>query len=114
MAETKELLNPSVEQLVKEIVAVNHAWKVACQLFGENSPLSTSSRDLKTCLQVRLLRTYAPTKVYLVEDKQTEGEALYSLHLREPIGNRLYAEHIPVRVADGVFTDKELKQFSKQ
>ncbi len=114
MAETKELLNPSVDQLVKEIVAVNHAWKVACELFGENSPLSTSSRDLKTCLQVRLLRSYAPAQVYLVEDKQAEGEALYSLHLREPIGNRLYAEHLPVRVAYQVLTDKELKQFSKQ
>ncbi len=113
MAETKELLNPSVEQLVKEIVAVNHAWKVACE-FGENSPLSTSSRDLKTCLQVRLLRSYAPTKVYLVEDKQVEGEALYSLHLLEPINNRLYAEHLPVRMAYQVLTEKELKQFSKQ
>lgn len=114
MAETKELLNPSVEQLVKEIVAVNHAWKVACELFGENSSLSTSSRDLKTCLQVRLLRSYAPAQVYLVEDKQAEGEALYSLYLREPIGNRLYAEHLTVRVAYQVLTEKELKQFSKQ
>ncbi|MEH2349026.1 MAG: hypothetical protein V7K55_13630 [Nostoc sp.] len=42
------LLYPSVEKLVNEIVAVNHAWKVARELFGEDSPLSISSRDLKT------------------------------------------------------------------
>lgn len=88
MPENIYMLTPSVEQMVREIVAVNHAWKVACELFGENSPLSTSSRDLKTCLQVRLLRSYAPEKVYLIDDKNAEGERLYSLYLREPINNR--------------------------
>ncbi|MFH7024546.1 MAG: hypothetical protein ACHBN1_03900 [Heteroscytonema crispum UTEX LB 1556] len=96
-----------------EIVAVNHAWKAARELFGEDSPLSTSSRDLKICLQVRLLRNYAPKNVYLVIDSETEGEALYSLRLREPIGNRQDAEHLPVRVAYEVLSEKELKQFSK-
>ncbi len=102
-----------MEKLVNEIVAVNHAWKVASELFGEDSPLSISSRDLKTCLQVRLLRSYAPEQVYLIEDKKTEGERLYSLCLREPIGERLYAEHLPIRIAEEVFTNKELKQFKK-
>lgn len=111
--ETAELLYPSVEKLVKEIVAVNHAWKVARELFGQDSPLSISSRDLKTCLQIRLLRSYAPEKVYLIEDKKSEGEAVYSLCLREPIGDRLYAEHLPIRIAEEVLTDKELKQFKK-
>ena len=60
------MLRPSVEKLVKEIVAINHAWKVARELFGEDSHLSISSRDLKTCLQVRLLRSYAPKQVYLI------------------------------------------------
>ncbi|MEH2240337.1 hypothetical protein [Nostoc sp.] len=111
--ETAKLLYPSVEKLVEEIVAVNHAWKVACELFGHDSPLSTSSRDLKTCLQVRLLRSYAPEQVYLIEDKKAEGEPVYSLRLREPIGNRLYAEHLPMRIAEEVLADKELKQFKK-
>ncbi|MEH2384452.1 MAG: hypothetical protein V7K14_01380 [Nostoc sp.] len=109
--ETAELLYPSVEKLVNEIVAVNHAWKVACELFGHDSPLSTSSQDLKTCLQVRLLRSYAPEQVYLIEDKKAEGKRLYSLCLREPIGTRLYAEHLPIRRAKEVLTDKELVQF---
>lgn len=109
--ETTQLLYPSVEKLVEEIVAVNHAWKVACELFGQNSHLSISSRDLKTCLQVRLLRSYAPKQVYLIEDKEAEGEPLYSLCLRKPIGNRLYAEHLPMRIAQEVLTVKELEQF---
>ncbi|MDM9583362.1 hypothetical protein [Nostoc sp. GT001] len=113
ISETAKLLYPSVEKLVNEIVAVNHAWKVASELFGEDSPLSISSRDLKTCLQVRLLRSYAPEKVYLIEDKESEGEALYSLRLREPIGERLYAEHLPMRIAQEVFADKELELFKK-
>ncbi|MDF5738607.1 MULTISPECIES: hypothetical protein [unclassified Nostoc] len=111
--ETAELLYPSVEKLVKEIVAVNHAWKVACELFGQDSHLSISSRDLKTCLQVRLLRSYAPEEVYLIEDKKAKGEPLYSLCLREAIGDRLYVEHLPMRIAEEVLTDKELKQFKK-
>ena len=113
ISETAKLLHPSVEKLVNEIVAVNHAWKVACELFGQDSPLSISSRDLKTCLQVRLLRSYAPEQVYLIEDKQSEGEPLYSLRLRKPIGKRLYAEHLPMRIAQEVFADKELEQFKK-
>lgn len=111
--ETVELLYPSVEKLVKEIVAVNHAWKVACELFGQDSALSISSRDLKTSLQVRLLRSYAPKLVYLIEDKESEGEPLYSLRLRELIDNRHYAEHLPVRVAKYILSPQELAQFKK-
>ncbi|MBH8571784.1 hypothetical protein I8752_01815 [Nostocaceae cyanobacterium CENA369] len=111
--ETTQLLYPSIEKLVEEIVAVNHAWKVACELFGQDSPLSISSRDLKTYLQVRLLRSYAPEQVYLIEDKESEGEPLYSLRLRESIGNRLYAEHLPMRIAQKILADKELEQFER-
>ena len=98
MTNTVKLLYPSIEKLVREIVAVNHAWKVADELFGENSSLSRSSRDLKTALQVRVLRSYAPEQVHLVLDTEAEGEGLYSLKLREPIDNHLYAEHLPVNL----------------
>ena len=54
MDKIEHIFQTSVEQLVREIVAVNHAWKAARELFGDDSPLSTSTRDLKTCLQVRL------------------------------------------------------------
>lgn len=113
MAETAELLHPSMEQLLKEIMALNHAWKAARELFGENSSLSTSSRDLKTCLQVRLLRSYAPKQVYLVEDTEAEGERLYSLRLRELTDNRLDAAHLPVREANTVLSAEEIARFTK-
>src|SRR4051812_29858499 len=111
MDSNADLLHPSMEQLVKQIVALNHAWKAARELFGENSPLSTSSRDLKTCLQVRLLRSYAPAQVYLVEDTEAEGEKLYSLRLRKPTDNRLDAAHLPLREAEKVLSADELKRF---
>ncbi len=50
-----ELLNPSIEQLVTEIMAVNHAWKEAKDLFDcPNTLLANSLRDLKARLQVRI------------------------------------------------------------
>ncbi|WP_338421257.1 hypothetical protein [Nostoc parmelioides] len=94
-------------------MSVNHAWKVSCELFGHNSPLSIASRDLKTALQIRLLQSYSPEQVYLIEDNELEGEPLYSLCLRKPMGERLYAEHLPMRIAEEVFTHKELEQFKK-
>ncbi|WP_026734296.1 hypothetical protein [Fischerella sp. PCC 9605] len=117
MDKIEQLCKTSVEQLVREIVAVNHAWKAARELFGDDSPLSTSTRDLKTCLQVRLLREHAPSKVYLVNDpveSNQVGEEIYSLQLREKVGDRLYAEHLPVRVAREFLTEKELRKFTKQ
>lgn len=80
MDKIEHLLRTSVEQLVREIVAVNHAWKAARELFGDDSALSTSTRDLKTCLQVRLLREHAPDQVYLVKDSVESnqvGEEIY-------------------------------------
>lgn len=106
-----ELFKPSVEQLVEEIVAVNRSWKIACEIFADTSPLATSLRDLKTCKQVRLLQSYGSKQVYLALDLETSGEPLYSLRLRESIGNRQYAEHLPVRVAEEVLSPEELKRF---
>jgi hypothetical protein len=119
-----DLLNPSIEQLVAEIVALNHAWKEACELFDdrESSPLAQSLRDLKTCKQIRLLRNYAPLgKVYLALDdslserlrQRLSDEPLYSLHLREPIDTRWNAEHLPVRVAEEYLSSTELDRFTQ-
>jgi hypothetical protein len=119
-----DLLNPSIEQLVTEIVAINHAWKEACELFDdrENSPLAQSLRDLKTCKQIRLLRSYAPLgKVYLALDdslserlrQRLSDEPLYSLHLQEPIDTRRNAEHLPVRVAAEYLSSAELDRFTQ-
>lgn len=102
--------NPSIETLVNEIVALNHSWKAAVELFGDDSPLSQSARDLKGCLQVRLLQSY-PDQVYLIIDKESleaAGEELYSLRLVTPIDNRNNAEHLPVRVAKKLLSQQEI------
>lgn len=108
-----ELLNSSVEQVVEEIVAVNRAWKIACELFEETSPLATSLRELKTCKQVRLLQSYGPKQVYLALDPASKGEPLYSLRLRQALGSRQDAEHLPVRVAKEVLSPEELRHLEE-
>lgn len=110
----EDLLSPPIEQLVEEIFAVNCAWKEACSILGEACSLATSLRDLKNRLQVRLLRCYAPTDVVLEMDTATESkEPLYGLRLLKPIGLRLDAAHLPVRVAQDVLTPDEIRQFSR-
>ena len=109
-----ELSNSSLKQLVEEIVAVNHAWKLACDLLEQTSPLATSLRDLKTCKQVRLLQTYGRTQVYLALDSEEASEPLYSLRLRQAIGNRQDAEHLPVRVAQEILSPAELSQLIEE
>lgn len=110
-----ELMNPSIEQLVKEIIAVNHAWKEAKDLFAETaSPLANSLRDLKTRLQILLLRNYAPELVFLREDIKTESdEPLYGLQLAKVIGDWQDAAHIPIRVAQENLSIQELEIFVK-
>lgn len=104
--------SPSIEQLVTEIIAVNHAWKETKELFDSTSPLAISFRDLKTHLQVRLLRKYAPEWVYLVEDTNADSdEPLYGLQLIKPTHNWKDAAHLPIRVAQEVLSLKELQKF---
>jgi len=112
-----ELLDPSIEQLVDEIIAVNHAWKEAQNLFDRtDNYLANSLRDLKSRLQVRLLRSYAPELVYLITDNNTDSdldEPLYGLQLIKSVNGRKDAAHMPVRVAKGHLSEKELQQFVK-
>ncbi len=105
-----ELSPYSLEQLVAEIVAVNHAWKLACKLFEQTSPLAVSLRNLKTCKQIRLLQTYGTTQVYLALDPEESSEPLYSVCLRHSIGDRTNAEHLPVRVAKEILSPAELNR----
>ncbi|TAE58431.1 MAG: hypothetical protein EAZ87_13500 [Nostocales cyanobacterium] len=106
---------PSIEQLVNEIVALNHACKAAVEIFGEENELAKSARDLKGCLQTRLLRTY-PNQIYLKIDQQSSqeaGEEVYSLRLVTPINNRNNAEHLPVRVAKKLLSQEEINKLEK-
>ncbi len=101
----------SLEQLVSEIVTVNHAWKQASELFEKDSPLATSLRELKARLQVRLLRNHFPD-VFLTPDLEAKDEDLYSLRLKRSIGNIKDAAHLPVRKAEEFLSQEEIKKFT--
>lgn len=107
-------LNPRLETLITEITAINNAWKqVSEELLDQNAGLAISLRDLKSNLQLRLLRNH-PQQVYLVLDEETESEEpLYGLRLREPINGHWNAAHLPVRVAEELLTEQELIQFTQ-
>ncbi|MBE9047156.1 hypothetical protein IQ255_22605 [Pleurocapsales cyanobacterium LEGE 10410] len=110
-----ELLNSSVEQLVTEIIAVNHAWKEAQDLFDRaDNHLANSLRDLKARLQVRLLRSYAPELVYLTIDTDSDrdyDEPLYGLRLVKSVNGRQDAAHMPIRIAKENLSAAELQHF---
>jgi hypothetical protein len=111
-----KILNPSIEQLVREIVTVNQAWKEAKSIFEDSSsPIAVSLRNLKTRLQIRLLRQYAPQHIYLIEDKTDESEEpLYGLCLVHPINSCMDAAHLPIRVAQEYLSADEIKNFLKK
>ena len=112
-----EFFAPSIEQLVTEIIAVNHAWKEAQDLFDRaDNYLANSLRDLKARLQVRLLRSYAPELIYLLADNELDrdyNEPLYGLRLVKSVNGRQDAAHMPVRVAEENLSVEELQQFVK-
>ena len=107
------LLNPPLEQLIDEIHAVNHAWKVAKD-FGDIPQLAISLQEMKTRLQVRLLHLYAPDRVYLALDTETASdEPLYGLRLKEAVaGGQTDAAHLPVRVAKKLLSSELLERFT--
>jgi hypothetical protein len=111
-----EIANPSIEQLVGEIVAVNHAWKEAKDICEDPaSPIANSLRNLKTRLQVRLLRQYAPQQVYLREDPTADTtEPVYGLSLvQTTINGYTDAAHLPFRVAKDHLSAEEIKLFCR-
>lgn len=105
-------LKPSIQDLLTEIHAVNHSWKLAIEMFGNNHGIAQSLRDLKVRLQIRLLRNYAPEFVYLQIDKERESEeALYSFKLSPSINGYGDVAHLPIRLANKVLSISELNQF---
>lgn len=108
-----ELLDPSIEQLVLEIIAVDRAGKEAKLFARDRNFLANSLQDLKARLQVRLLRSYAPEFVFLKTDV-SEGEydePVYGLHLTKSVNGRQDAARMPIRVAQKNLSLEELQQF---
>lgn len=104
-----EPVNP-VEFLTK-IIAFNHCWKMAQQRYGNASAIARMLRDQKSILQAALLRE---NMAYLQPDPEAEEEPLYSVRLNMPLIlngiTRIDAEHMPVRLAEELFTKQELEQ----
>ncbi|MDY6940124.1 MAG: hypothetical protein SWY16_21020 [Cyanobacteriota bacterium] len=104
----------SFEQLVRDIITIDKAWKVACEMGTSNSQIATSMKNIRTRWQVRLLRLYAPDLVYLqLEADARSDEDLYELLLREPVNSCEHATHISVRVARSMLSIEEITKFSQ-
>mgnify|MGYP005843847655 CR=1 FL=1 len=105
------VIQPTLEELIEQIFALNQAWKQASNvLFTTNAGLAISLKELKTTLQIRLLRSY-PTQAYLQIDAETESEEpLYGVIISPPLGKYSNAAHLPVRVAQTRLTPTELTQ----
>lgn len=107
-----------IVQLLSKIIRFNHAWKLAQLQFGTESNLSKSLRDQKSCLQAQLLRDHPGT--YLLLDQQTESEEpLYSVRFDTNITLpdlpfKDDAEHIPVRIAQKLFSENELLKLVRE
>jgi hypothetical protein len=104
--------------LIYQITSINRAWKHAREQWGDNSSIAVMLRERKSSLQVRIIRSF-PASVYLKLDTENiEGEPLYSVRLSEPVrlpNNvvRSDVEHMPVRMAEELFSADELKRLVK-
>ncbi len=114
MQPSENLLHLPIEKLVDEIVAVNHAWKETKDLLGDHCALTTSLRQTKDWLQVRLLKQHSDWAFLQFDPHAVSDEPLYGLQLVKPINGRTNAEHIPVRVAQEVLSASELSRFVRE
>lgn len=101
----------SATELLTKIIAFNHCWKMAQQRYGNASSMARMLRDQKSILQAALLREDFG---YLHLDPDAEEEPLFSVRLKTPINLngvlRIDAEHMPVRIAEEIFTEQELNK----
>ena len=107
-------MNNQIFSLVSQIHTVNHSWKLAQKMENNEHFLAIRLRDLKTRLQIKLLKKFATEYVYLQEDKETESdEKLYSLKLVSPIKNYHDAAHLPIRVVHNILSLEEIFTFTQ-
>lgn len=107
-------MNEQILSLIKQIHSVNHSWKIAQEMENNEHFLAMRLRELKTRLQIKLLKNFAPNYVYLKEDKNIESEeSLYGLILVSPIDNYSDVGHLPIRVAKKMLSEAEIAHFTK-
>jgi hypothetical protein len=122
----REIKLDSYNQLLTEIAAINPTWHSMQDLFTNESPITTSLRDLKGRLQLRLLREFSD-RVYLTIDPEARGEPQYSVQLKLPVminvdgkQERLTnAMHLPVRIVEkwlnkGLIKESDVNLWTKQ
>jgi len=111
------------KQLITEIDAINQSWHAMQDLLTKESAITTSLRDIKGRLQLRLLREFSD-RVYLAPDPTYPSEPVYSVKLRIPVtisvdGNAKKfddAKHLPERkvktwLEKGLVTESELRNW---
>ncbi|WP_420554275.1 hypothetical protein [Neptuniibacter marinus] len=104
-----------MKELLYQITSINRAWKLARDQWGEDSKTALMLRERKSSLQSSLIREY-PNQVFLrLDTENTEGESLFSVRLHSEVTlpngiRRVDAEHLPVRLAEELFTSTELDQ----
>jgi hypothetical protein len=109
-------MNIRLDEIVERIITINHAWKLSRNEFGNDFIATQSFRETKASLQATLLREFSK-EVYLIEatDSHDHDEQMYSVRLKTPIVvngcHRQDVEHIPVRIAQDIFTQSELNTF---
>jgi len=105
----------TLESLVREIRAINSAWKAAREYYGSGSQVALALRETKSALQFSLLRDPV-YKVYLKVDTDVDDttEELFGIHLPQAVDGVWDAAHLPVRVAQEHFTDEELARLTNK
>lgn len=98
---------------IGRIHLINKTWKLMSERYGPDSPLTLALKNRKSSLQVELLRLSAG-RAWLQRDLETPGvEPLFSVRFDSALSDRLSgrkdADHLPVRVAEELLTDNELK-----
>lgn len=110
----QDFFKPSLADLIQQIHSINHAWKLSKEMEDNSHFLAIRLRYLKTRLQIKLLKNFAPNYVYLKEDKNIESEeSVYGLILVSPINNYSDVAHIPIRVAKKMLSEEEISHFSQ-
>lgn len=102
-----------LEHIVERIFLINKSWKIAQELFGVDHSCTRNFRELKACLQIRLLRSY-PEDIDLVIDRDEServGEDIFSVRLKTNQYRHRDAAHLPVRIARKLLTIQEINHY---
>lgn len=102
------------DEIVRLIIATNHAWKRQRDLWGAESSAAKILQGRKSSLQTWLLTNFSNDCYLVLDTDNDEGEPLFSVRLVKPLllngALRKDAEHLPVRLAQELLTDEQIKQ----